>query len=223
MADTIDSFNIGHHFYADNSKLLTHMSLTAVSQHCRWLELCVEHLNDRCWSRTLATGAHLEDFNWIKIRRSLSGSTPKNRSLPTSNNSTEISISVPSSSNRPTPSVICTSSLTASCQCIGTLANCRQVAFSHPMPTSVPVDAQSIIAMTRFCIHPITHRLLQCRACWPASLHACTSSACNEGSRAVRRRSASACSHHWNQAVATLVTVRLSDSLQDLSYDVHCL
>ena len=33
MAHTIDSFNIGHHFSADDSQLFTHMSLTAVPQH----------------------------------------------------------------------------------------------------------------------------------------------------------------------------------------------
>ena len=46
MADTIDSFNIGHLFYADDYQLLKRAILTAVPQHRRRRELCVEHLKD---------------------------------------------------------------------------------------------------------------------------------------------------------------------------------
>ena len=62
----------------------------------------------------------------------------------------------------------------------------------------------------------------QRRACWSASLHDCTYSACTARSSAVRRRSASARSYHRCHAVATLATGCLSDSLQALSCDVRC-
>ena len=96
--------------------------------------------------------------------------------------------------------------------------------LSPPSPASVPVDARPIIGtITRFYMYPITLRLLQRRACWPAILHACTSSARTERSSAVLRRSASACSRHRYHAVATLATGRLPVSLQARSCDVRCL
>ena len=53
-----------------------------------------------------------------------------------------------------------------------------------------------VATTTRFCIHPVTHCLLQRRACWPANLHTCTSSACSERSSMVHRWSATVRSHH---------------------------
>ena len=122
MADTIDSFNIGHHFYTDDSQLLTHMSLTAVPQHRRRLELCVEHLKDWCSSRRLQLNRDKKELIWFGFKSKLVNL----KQLDTNLNIYPVT---PSSSNRPTPSAIWESSSTASCQCLGTSANCRQVAF----------------------------------------------------------------------------------------------
>ena len=108
------------------------------------------------------------------------------------------------------------------CRCDSSCANCHQ--FALFVACAVPMDARPIVATTtRFCIHPITHRLLQRRACWPVSLHACTSSACNERCSAVRRNAAGAYSRRRHHAVATLLPVayRIRYKLCLMMYAVH--
>ena len=67
----IDSFNIGHYFYADDSQLVTHVSLTAVSEHHRRLELCVEHLKDWCSSQRLQLNQDKTELIWIGSKSKL--------------------------------------------------------------------------------------------------------------------------------------------------------
>ena len=211
MVDTFDSFNTGYRFYADDSQLLTHTSLTAVSQHRRQLELCIEPIKNWCLSRRLQLNRDKKELIWFRSKSKLANVIQ----LDTNLNICSVVVE-PTDSVRDL-GVILDSELSMR-QHVGKLSS---YAFSPPSPASVPVDARAIVATTtHFCISPTTHRPLQCRACWPASLHACTSSACTERSSAVRRRSTGACSHHRYHAVATLATDRLSGSLQALSCDL---
>ena len=55
MADTINSFSIGYHFYAGDFQLLTHMGLLTEFHNI---------VDDWSFaSSTLQNGAHLEDFS----------------------------------------------------------------------------------------------------------------------------------------------------------------
>ena len=72
MADMIDSFNIGHHFYADDSQLLTHESYCSKTpQHRRRLKLCVEHLKDWCSSQTLQLNQDKTELIWFGFKSKL--------------------------------------------------------------------------------------------------------------------------------------------------------
>ena len=53
IKETIDRFIINHHLYADDSQLLAHMKINAVTEHRRRLETCVESVQDWCSSRRL--------------------------------------------------------------------------------------------------------------------------------------------------------------------------
>ena len=65
MAAVIDSFNIGHHFKADDFHLLLQTSLTAVRQYRRRLELCAENLKDCRLSRRHHLNQETAAFIWF--------------------------------------------------------------------------------------------------------------------------------------------------------------
>ena len=78
IVETIDRLTINHHLYADDSQLLTHMRLMAVTEHRRRLDACVmilrnlvffmavsvksrQNRTDLVWLHGLYTEAHQLD------------------------------------------------------------------------------------------------------------------------------------------------------------------
>ena len=181
------------------------------------IRACVEHLKDWCSFRRLQLIQDKTELIWF-------GSESKLANLKQLDKTLNIcSVVVEPTDSVSDLGVILDSELSMR-RHVDTLSSICCFFLSSASPASVLVDARSVFATTtRFCIHPFTHRLLQRRACWPSSLNARTSYVCTERSIAIRRRSASARSHHRYHAVATLATGRLSDSLLALSCDVRCL
>ena len=76
IAISIDRFTINHHLYADDSQLLAHIKINAVTEHRRRLETCVESLRDWCSSRRLQLNPDNTELIWfgssanlVKIRQ----------------------------------------------------------------------------------------------------------------------------------------------------------
>ena len=67
----IDRFIINNHLYADNSQLLAHMKINAVTEHRRWLETCVKSLQDWWSSRRLQLKPDKTELIWFGSRANL--------------------------------------------------------------------------------------------------------------------------------------------------------
>ena len=65
IKETIDQFIINHHLYADDSHLLAHMKINALTEPRRRLETCVERLRDWCSSRLLQLNPDKTELIWF--------------------------------------------------------------------------------------------------------------------------------------------------------------
>ena len=68
---TIDRFIINHHLWADDSQLLAHMQINAVTEHCPRLGKCVESLQDWCSSWRLQLNPDKTELIWFGSRVNL--------------------------------------------------------------------------------------------------------------------------------------------------------
>ena len=72
IKETIDRFIINHHLYADDSQLLPHMKINALTEHRRRRETCVdESLRDWCSSRRLQLNPDKTELIWFGSRANL--------------------------------------------------------------------------------------------------------------------------------------------------------
>ena len=71
IQETIDRFIINHHLYADDSQLLAHMKIKAVTKHRPRLKTCVESLWDWCSSQRLQLNQDKTELIWFGFRANL--------------------------------------------------------------------------------------------------------------------------------------------------------